>query len=198
MKFHIGTIQETSNENGKWRVVSKPPIKKWQLLVFPIGLFNLALLAFLWVIFTPAVNGIYSISFYILPIGLLLCLIGLLIVHEFIHTLFHPRLGFSKYSVIGFWPSKMLLYSIYNGEISRIRFIIILSMPFICISIIPLIIAIIGNFFNIWYAYITVVNAFVAAGDISEIIIILRQVPPNSKIKRKGWNYYWKKSSVIN
>lgn len=192
MKFHVGSIQEKSIEGDNWIVVRKPTIKKWQFLVAPIGLFNLFLFIVLWRIFTPAIDVFESVSFPVTPIIFLLSLIGLLVIHEFVHTLFHPQMGFSKKSFIGFWPSKMLLYSIYNGKVSRKKFIIILLMPFIIISFIPLLLAIFKDYFNIFLAYITIANAFVSAGDISEIIIVLKQVPSNSIIVRSGWDYYWK------
>jgi hypothetical protein len=193
MKIHIGEIQEEININiGGWTEVIKPPIKKWQLLVFPIALFNLVAFVLLWLKFTPALDEIQPISFPQDVIRFLLCLIGLLVVHELIHTIFHPKIGSTKHSIIGLYPSKGLLYSIYKGELSRIHFIIILLMPFFVISVAPLIIAIFTNYYNIWYAYITIANAFVAAGDISEIVMVLKQVPPKSRIKRTGWKYYWK------
>ena len=193
MKIHIGEIQEDQNVNlDGWTEVLKPPIKKWQLLVFPIALFNLIVVILLWLKFTPALDEIQPVTFPQDIIGFFLCLIGLLLVHELIHTLFHPYIGLTKYSTIGLYPSKGLLYSIYKGELSRMHFIIILLMPIFIISVVPLIIAIFTNYFNIWYAYITIANAFVAAGDISEIVMVFKQAPPKSRIKRTGWKYYWK------
>ncbi len=194
MQFGTGEIQASSNFeiNSEWTIVLKPEIKRWQLFAFPIAIINVITIALMWILFTPAGDHLDSIPFPLPIPGFLVSLILVLIVHEFVHTLAHPGSGFYKESVVGFWPQKVLLYAIFNGELSRKRFILVLLMPFVMLSIIPIVISFLGDSYFFWLAYMTILNAFVSSGDILEVITILRQVPKNARIRRNGWNYYWK------
>lgn len=192
MKFHLGEAPETVDiiNDSAWKLVAMPEVRRWQIMAFPVAIINMAFVAALWLLFTPAVN---PLSFFPIPIiGFVLCLVGVLVIHELIHSFMHPKAGFSQHSIIGFYPSRMLLYSVYNGEVTKGRFVTTLMMPFICISIIPILISSIFQTYSFWVAYITVLNAFVAAGDIMEICTVLRQAPRNSSLRRNGWSYYWK------
>ena len=193
MKFHLGEAPKTADftDASKWTLVTMPEIRRWQLMALPVAIINMGLVAALWLLLTPAIEQFGTISFPLPILNFVLCLVGVLIVHEFIHAFMHPSGGLSKQSIIGFYPSRMLLYSIYNGEVNRNRFLVTLMMPFIIISFVPIILSVAFQSFSFWLAYITVLNAFVAAGDILETVTILKQVPKDSKIRRNGWDYYW-------
>lgn len=194
MRFLLGNAPETDKQpdETEWTKVSMPEVHRWQLMAFPVALVNMVIVAGLWLLLTPAADGIRSVHFPLPVIGFVVCLLGVLIVHEFIHSWAHPKVGFSRNSTIGFFPSRMLLYCVYNGDVSRTRFLVILAMPFVCISLIPMLISAATHTFSFWLAYVTILNAFVSAGDALEIATVVRKVPRSATIRRNGWGYCWK------
>jgi hypothetical protein len=52
-----------------------------------------------------------------------------------------------------------------DGELGRGRFMAILLMPFLIISIVPLLFAIVGRFATGWLAFVSCLNALLACGD---------------------------------
>ena len=146
----------------------------------------MGLVALTWIILTPFEGMLRNIHFPLPITGFLICLIGVLIVHELIHAAIHPMSGFSPRSILGFWPSRMLLYATYDGELTRNRYVVILLMPFIVISIIPIFVAAIVHVLNVWIVYITILNAFLACGDVLSASMLL-QIPTNAIIRSQGW-----------
>jgi hypothetical protein len=66
--------------------------------------------------------------------------LGVLIVHELIHLIAHPKFGLSKDSVLGVWPKAGVCYAFYGGELSRNRFILIIALPLFVLTIAPLVV----------------------------------------------------------
>jgi hypothetical protein len=54
-------------------------------------------------------------------------LMALVVVHELIHAMVHPHGGKSDTTILGLWPSRLLFYAHYDGELTRYRFIAILG-----------------------------------------------------------------------
>jgi hypothetical protein len=194
MRFHLGQAPETNGlpTGFAWAPVTMPEVWRWQWMAFPVAIANMGVVAALWLLLTPAASGLRLMSFPVPVFGFVLCLVGVLVVHEFIHSWVHPQAGFSRRSVIGFYPSRMLLYCVYNGELCRDRFLAVLMMPLAIISLVPVIVCVVFQWFSFWLAYVTIVNAFVAAGDVLETITVMKQVPRHATIRGNGWSCYWK------
>lgn len=193
-RFCLGEPPQSDglSRDSDWTPVTMPEVRRWQLLAFPVALANMAAVAGPWLLLTPAVSELRVVAFPVPVLGLVACLLGVLVVHEFVHSWVHPGLGFSNHSVIGFYPLRMLLYCVYNGELSRGRFLAVLAMPLAVISLVPLAISAMLQAFPFWLAYASVLNAFVAAGDVMESATVARQVPAGATIRRSGWSYYWR------
>ena len=166
----------------------------WQLRALPIAIINMVVIMLIWIILTPVEELLSSITFPLPFIGFLICLAGVLVIHELIHAVVHPLAGYSTHSIIGFWPARMLLYATYDGEISRNRFVAILLMPSIVISIIPILIAAVTQILNVWVVYITILNAFLASGDVWAVSVILR-LPTDAIIRTHGHDAYWREKA---
>lgn len=104
----------------------------WQLKLFPISIVNMGIIMLIWIILTPVEGMLRDISFPLPLKGFLICLIGVLIVHELIHAALHPMVGCSPRSIIGFWPSRMFLYTTYDGDITRNRYLAIFTYAIYC------------------------------------------------------------------
>ena len=200
MRFHLGSFPESADfiPDNSWRSFDdkEQPVWIWQLKAFPVAIINMIVIILSWMIFTSAVGILKSITFPLPIVGFLICLVGVLIIHELIHVAVHPMSGFSTRSIIGFWPSRMLLYAAYDGEINRNRYLAILIIPFILISIIPILIAAVAPIVNLWIVYITILNAFLASGDVLAAITILK-LPTNAIIRSHGNTAHWKENVNI-
>jgi hypothetical protein len=194
MKFKIGPFEDECefSQDNNWIALREFSISYFQIRAIPIGILNMALFALLWARYTPITKLFGTVSFPFIIFQNLAILIGVLVTHELIHAFMHPNYGFSKQTVIRLWPAKMFVCAYYLGEITKNRSIIIQIMPLIIISIIPLIIAIITQISPIWLAYMSIVNALVACGDILAIIMTMRELPNGSIIRTTGWNGFYR------
>lgn len=197
MKFHLGAIPEDDFEpDDSWRAMREPGPFLMQLFALPIAIALLAVFAFLWTRFVtieplpilqehPTLFGLAAIASFPL----------LIIVHELLHAAAHPGYGLHPATVVGAWPEKMLFYAHYCGVLKRNQFLIVFAMPFLAISVLPLVIATVGILpppFASVAAWFSIWNALFACGDVFGFFLVLSQIPSNSIVRNKGWYTYWK------
>jgi hypothetical protein len=111
--------------------------------------------------------------------------------HELIHLVFMLRCGISSETTVGFW---LVLRSpcIYNaGEVSRQRYLIACAGPLVILSILPLLLSIPMHSVVPWIFVVSMLNAFVASGDILNMFLLLRSVPRGAILRHWGWETYW-------
>ena len=142
----------------------------------------------LWLVGTPVRNNVPTMSVPVLLLGA-----GLVVLHELIHALLHPKLGLSPRSTLGFWPS-LGFYAAYEGEMSRNRLVVCLLMPFLIISIVPLVVSAATQLSSGWLAFVSVLNALCACVDILLAGAILVQIPANATVRFKSWRLFWRVS----
>jgi hypothetical protein len=188
MRFHIGAVPETPDFiTDGWKPLREPGPILMQVFALPIGLATSALMVLAWLCLTPVANHPAA------PI-LWMCL-GLLFLfpaHELLHAIVHPRQGRTNGTILGFWPSRMIFYAHYLGEISRNRFIAILAAPFLIISVVPLLVCAVLGQASVTVAYISCLNAFCSCADLLGIILFLFQIPQSAIVRNQGWRTYWK------
>ncbi len=197
MKFHFGAIPEDDFEpDDSWRALREPGPLLMQLFAFPIAIALLAIFAFLWKRFVAMeplpIRQEHSMLFGLAAIASFPLLI---IVHELFHAAAHPGYGRHPATIIGAWPVKLMFYAHYCGELKRNQFLLIFAMPFLAISVLPLVIAAVGilppplasvaAWFSIW-------NGLFACGDVFCFFLVLSQIPPNAIVRNKGWYTFWK------
>jgi len=189
MRFHFGPIPSSPDfvPDASWRSLREPTPWLAQLIAFPIGVFVTALVVFLWIIVTPFPEApTMSIS------GILLAFVGITVVHELIHAMVHPHMGRSPKSILGCWPSRLVFYAHFDGELTRNRFVAILLMPLLIISIVPLLIAAVAQVTSVWAAFVSSFNALMACVDILGAGIVLFQIPASATLRNQGWKTYWR------
>jgi hypothetical protein len=165
-----------------------------QLLALPIGIVSFVLVGGLWILATPL-----SASFFSSPRFVLIALpsfLALVVVHELVHAAVHPQAGKSDKSVLGFWPSRLLFYAHYDGELTRNRFIAILAMPTLVISLLPLAIALVTQHAHGLVAWLSSMNVLFACGDIFGILLLAFQVPSGAVCHNSGWRTFWRTASL--
>ena len=196
MRFHLGEIPDSPDfiPDESWQLCEDKSLSvwAWQLKALPIAIFNMAIILLAWFLLIDLRSLLQNISFP-LPVGIYLpCLIGILAIHELIHAAAHPKAGMSKRTTIGFWPSRMFLYAFYDGELTRERFLVILALPLIILSILPILIASILDINKFILVYITTLNAFLACGDMLAISETLK-IPAGAIIRNKKFDTHWKR-----
>ncbi len=201
MKFHLGKIPETDfKPDEKWKPLREPGPIVMQLCAIPIG----AIVAFAvgsgWSLILHQVPQIHVTGHAAIavPLMFLISIPLVIIVHEFIHALFHPHCGRTDESAVGLWPSRLVFYAMFTGEHSRDRFLAILIAPFFLISLLPL------AFFSCFptplgtiaahlAAFCSTFNALAACGDLFGVALLLCQVPRGAITRNQGWRTFWKR-----
>ena len=189
MRFHLGAIPETQDfsPDAAWKPLREPGPWVMQFIGLPIGIAACVTIGFLWLLLTP----LRDISFDS-PSMLLIAFVAMIPIHELIHAAVHPHSGMSARSILGFWPSRMLFYAHYVGELSRGRFIAILLMPLLIISLVPLFACAIAGFSSPLVAFVSTLNALFAYGDMFGVGLLLFQVPWDATVRNQGWRTFWK------
>lgn len=189
MRFHIGAIPETPDfsPDATWRPLREPMPWVMQFLAFPVGIFSCVAVGVLWLILTP-----FRAASFDSPGMALIAFVVSIPIHEIIHAAVHPYSGRSANSILGFWPSRGLFYAHYLGELSRNRFIAIALMPLLIISFVPVIVCAIAGVSPVLLVFISIVNAFVACGDIFAVGLLLFQVPSDATLRNQGYNTFWR------
>jgi hypothetical protein len=189
MRFHIGPIPSNPDfaPDQTWTALREPTPWVMQLFALPVGIALGAAVLGIWLWGTP----IDAASFEA-PWACLLALLALVPAHELIHFAMHPRKGGPESSVLGFWPSRVLFYAHYFGELSRTRFIAILLMPLLVLTVLPLIVCCILGKASTILIVVSTINALAACGDVFGVLVLLFQVPARAVVRNQGWRTYWK------
>jgi len=121
----------------------------------------------------------------------------LVIRHEILHALVHPQAGESSRSILGFWPSRLMFYAHFDGELSRNRFITILVTPTVVMTLLPLALAIAVQKAPGLVAWVSSMNVLFACGDFFGIWLLFAQVPSSAVCHNHGWRTYWKMPTAV-
>jgi Putative zincin peptidase len=192
MRFKFGPIPEAEGfmPDESWKPMREPSPWLAQLASLPLGCACFVIFGWLWLRFTIFDQAQLEAPSF-LCIGVLL-FIPMTVAHELIHALVQPQFGRSAHSILGFWPAKLMFYAHYDGELSRGRFVAILSMPTIMLSVLPLIVSIITGLANAYVAWISTWNVLFACVDMLGVIFPCVQVPPTAVCRNQGWKTYWR------
>jgi hypothetical protein len=117
---------------------------------------------------------------------------GMFLAHELCHVIGYPRMGFSRHSIIGVWPSKFLGYAAYQGSLRRNRLLGVLLLPMLLMSLLPLAFGTFVRPLPPVAALISVFNMLGCGGDVMIAFILLSQVPSQAILRDQGWDSWWK------
>lgn len=175
-----------------WRPLPEPPVEKLQVYALvPLALSLPSMIAaWVWAAtlaggasFPPGWRGLAAL----LP-GILL----VMAVHEAIHLLLHPGSGRHAHSVLGASSKHGIVYALYFGEMTRMRYVAILLGPFIVLSVLPLLWCLATRTFSGWAAAVSLLNAMFACGDLLAAWLILRGAPSRALMRNRGYYTWWR------
>ena len=136
----------------------------------------------------PDVTALAVTLFLLAAIGLF---VGVLIVHELVHLVAHPKCGLSQESVLGLWPKAGVCYAFYGGEISRNRLLTMIALPLLVFTVAPVLSFWATGKIVMWLAFVAMINALGSSFDVLVFAMVLYQVPAATIIRTNGWNTYW-------
>jgi Putative zincin peptidase len=169
-----------------------------QLLATPVGVATATVVWTAWqrLVLVPSLLFDTRTGGAVLAVALILLSFPLMIVvHELLHAVAQPRFGSSDATLIGVWPSRLLFYAHYSGPLSRDRFLGVFVLPFLVMSVLPLLLAAGGALPTVLVfpaAWCSTWNAFFCCGDLLGGGLILSQVPRTAIVQNSGWRTYWK------
>ena len=195
MRFHLGAIPSSPDfvPDASWRSLREPSPWPEKLVALPVNVAAAAIVEVLWFLLTPLRDVTPAMSWR----AYLLSFRCIVVVHELIHALVHPMTGRSAHSILGFWPAGGFFYANYDGELSRNRYVAILLMPLLVISIVPLLVSAITQVSSGWVAFISAFHAFLAGADLLPAGLVLFQIPATGIIRQTSWKTYWREHDTV-
>jgi hypothetical protein len=186
MRLHIGEIPDSPDfiPDDTWTPIVEPTPWVMQALSLPVGLALALVLGILWMTLTPLLHGPPPSAGT--SVGAILVIVP---VHEALHLLMHPRTGDS---IIGFWPSRLLFYTHYHNQLVCRRYLAVLLMPVVVVSLVPLAACALTASASPFLGVMSVGNAVFASSDLFAVALLLAQVPPRAMLRNKGWRVWWK------
>jgi hypothetical protein len=196
MRFHFGPIPETPDfvPEHPWRALKEPTPWLMQLLAVPVAIVSGGGISALWHWLTPLEAVVRDPQFMVWGLAAFVWLIP---VHEAVHALVHPGRGLSDRTCVGLWLSRGMFYAHCHGPMSRNRFIAILIAPFVVLSILPLFVSALTGWMHPLPVTGSVVNAFLACGDLLGVLLIVCQIPRDATIQNQAWRTYWHADAAL-
>lgn len=204
MRLHYGPIPESPDfhpqEEG-WTPLVEPSVSVFTWLATGVGIAAGLVAGAVWALTVPN-SAFVKVTIPagqspLAPLATLLAIVlgavGLLIVvHELLHAAVHPGGMFTGRTILGAWLSKGLFYAHYDGPLSRERFLLIMLMPFLVLTVgLWLAAAVFRPGWGILPAW-SVLNAMFAGGDLLATGMIVWQVPRGAEMRNQGWKTWWR------
>ncbi len=193
MRFMLGPMPENSQFDPKaegWVAVREPGPIKIQLIAIPVVV-SIALL-FQLAFWLAGVDISPLSNIKNAPIALAIML-GIVPIHELLHLVCFPGFGLSEKSIVGFWPKMFIPYVHYDGILSKKRFMLIVSCPFVVLSITPLLSSFIKPDIAVVIVAVSYLNCLVCGVDLISIFLVVKQVPSDAVVRNNGLHSYWRK-----
>lgn len=120
------------------------------------------------------------------------------VVHEFLHLLFHPGWGLSSESLLLVWPRRLQLGVYYKGFMTRTRWLSMRLSPLVGLTVLPTLLLLVAYPYNLsffWQQFtvlVILVNSLGAGGDLVASLIVARQVPRGGEVGNWSGRACWR------
>ncbi|MDZ4778721.1 MAG: DUF3267 domain-containing protein [Planctomycetia bacterium] len=200
MRLHVGSLPEGDfAPDETWHALREPGPAMMQVYAAPIAIVLGLLVGLAWQSLGLSMSVTLSGNHAIVAIVfIVLSFPAMIAFHELLHYGAFPAGGHPDDKMMGVWPSRMMFYAHYLGEITRTRFLVVLLLPFLVISILPLVLAALiplPPWLLIAFAWCSVWNALFACGDMFAVGLILAQVPAMARLRNRGYHTFWTTAS---
>ncbi len=198
MKIRLGPVPGDPNfrpEEGPWRKLKEPAFGRLLLLSIPLATLVTAAMLAAWGALARAHSSVAGGAIVLGPAQLLAgfaSVAALILAHELAHAVSLPGFGLTTATTLGFWPKAVTPYVTYRGELSRIRHIAVGLMPFLLLSIAPLLAAAVTGWTPGWAVALTTLNALFSSGDLIGTAALMAQTPRSSIVRNQGLETWWR------
>lgn len=201
MRFRIGPVPDDPDfmpESDGWVKLNEPSFGRMLVIALPVSILLVGAMSLLWGIaarlrdFGGEVTVVITPALALLP---LLALGVLIIAHELIHAASLPKAGLTTATTLGFWPKAATPYVSYEGELSRNRRIVVGVMPFLLLSVLPIVLGLCFSVAPFWLVALSTINAFGASADLIGTGLIAIRVPASGIVRDKGLATWWRHSA---
>ncbi len=114
------------------------------------------------------------------------------VMHEFLHLLWHPGWGLSSQSLLLVWPRRFQLGVQYAGFMSRTRWLGMRLSPLVGLTVLPTLVLLVvypyemSFFWQQFTVLVILVNSLGAGGDLVASVIVAHQAPRCGQVG--NWN----------
>lgn len=196
MRFRFGRIPDNPDffpEKDGWTPLREPKVWLFQVAAGAAGLVAAIVVFYLW----KALTAVVTVPEHAVSDSLvILSIVGVVAAHEAFHMAAHPGAGTRPASVLGVWPAGLVVYAHYDGPMSRNRFVLMILLPFLALSLGSLAICAATGLDSLFVAGCSVLNALFAGGDLVTAGLVLAQVPARAEVRNQGWWTWWRASDA--
>ncbi len=198
MRIRIGPAPEDPDfdpERDGWTRLREPRPSVLLAVAIPLGILLGGLAALAWSPIVPieAPGADLSLSVSVPGLlGVLAALVGFMALHEALHAL-PVLLGGSREDItVGFWPRHLAPYVSYVGELSRRTQLLSGVTPFVLLTLVPVVVALVAPDTARWMRGLSVLNCLGSSADVILLALIARQVPKNAVTRSQGFATWWR------
>jgi len=136
------------------------------------------------------------------PWILLPVLVVSVVVHEFLHLLFHPGWGLSSKSLVFLWLRRLQLGVYYEGFMSRRRWLAMRLSPLVGLTVLPTLLLLVAYpyrmsfFWEQFLVLVILVNSLGAGGDLVASLIVAHQVPREGEVGNWNGRACWRQGNA--
>jgi len=120
----------------------------------------------------------------------------LLPLHEMAHGIIHPRFGVGPDTTYGVWPSRGLFYAYYAGALSRERTMLVIGMPFLALTMLPLAAAILTQTSSWLLMLMGALNSAASCADFVVLGMLLFRIRPGAIVCSHGWRGFVREDTI--
>ncbi len=125
-----------------------------------------------------------------------LFLMGFVLLHELLHAVPVMLTGSRDDLVIGFWPRHFVPYFATLGAVPRNIQLVSGALPFVSLTLMPLLIATGLSVHGLWSVAISSLNAAACGADLVVFVLYCRQIPATAMVRNQGYSTWWNTSAV--
>jgi hypothetical protein len=191
MRFTWGpppsTLSADDLASGEWTRVRHPSMWVYQLAAIPVGLLMAALLFVVWAALTPSFDVASGDTAHVLAV-----VAGILVLGPLLQIATHPPMGGYRQSLLGFWPSRLLLYTACDAPLTRTRYLQGRSLPFLLLALGPLSFVLTAGVPSGWAVFVSCFAAAVFGFDALLALAASFELPADAQLGNVRFQVYWR------
>jgi hypothetical protein len=173
--------------SGHWRTLRQPPMWVFRLLAVPAGAVVAFCILRAWGRFAPRVELQFAPAWQVFGAATTVLLAGAVL-----QLCAHPGFGLTRNSVLGFWPSRVLPYTTYLEKVSKARSLVMLLLPFLVLSVAPLLAASVFRLQSGWLVFVSGVAAVSHGAHVLLAVSSAIQLPSDALVAGRGFQTFWR------